>query len=147
MKNALNIKSRSYFPLHYCNVRFQKNLFLVTNDCFLCSLPKNIDYGSFNMFFYCRSFLKGPVDHRTKVTLLLTTFHSRQLLVNVCCLHLRQHHSIATLRMVCVPGLRTGLTGLIGQDTGVLLVAFSLVLALIIHQAHVSITFEMCRWY
>ena len=85
------------------------------------------------------------MDHRTKVTLLLMTFHSRQLLANAFCPHLRQHHSTAILRVVCVPGLRTGLTGLTGLDTGVLLVAFSLVLALITHQAHVSITFEMYR--
>lgn len=98
-----------------------------------------------NMFFYCRSFLKGPVDHRIKVTLPLTTFHSLQLLVNACCPHLRQHHLTVTLRVVCVPGLRTGLTGLTGQDTGVLLVVFSLVLALTTHQAHVSMTFGMYR--
>ena len=86
------------------------------------------------------------MDHHTKVTLLLTTFHSLLLLVNACCPHPRQHHSTATLRVVCVPGLRTGLTGLTGQDTEVLLVAFSLVLALITHQAHVSITFEIYQY-
>lgn len=94
----------------------------------------------------CRSSLKGLVEHHTKVTLLLTTFHSLLLLVNACCLHPRQHLLTATLRVVCVLGLRTGLTGLTGQDTEVLLVVFSLVLALITHQAHVSITFGMYRY-
>lgn len=86
------------------------------------------------------------MDHHTKVTFLLTTFHSLLLLVNACCPHPRQHHSTATLRVVCVLGLRTGLTGLTGQDTEALLVVFSLVLALITHQAHVSITFEMYQY-
>ena len=85
------------------------------------------------------------MEHRTKGTLLLTTFHSLLLLVNACCPHQRQYHSTATLRVVCVPGHRTGVTGLTGQDTGVLLAVFSLVLALITHQAHVSITFEIYR--
>lgn len=72
----------------------------------------------------CRSFLKGLVAHPTKVTFLLTTFLSWLPLVNACCPHLRQHHSTATLKVVCVPGLKTGLTGLTGQDTGVLPVVF-----------------------